>query len=82
MISTLLIFPIIACILTLLIKNRKFNTFLVGLYAVVHFVITVLLTFGYGEKSVPYFAVDNTNLIFLIILSLVFLMVADRKSVV
>ena len=80
MISTLLIFPIIACILTLLIKNRKFNTFLVCLYAVVHFVITVLLTLGYGEKSIPYFAVDNTNLIFLIVLSLVFLMVAVYNS--
>lgn len=76
MISTILIFPIIACILTLLIKNKSFNTFLVSLYAVVHFVITIMLATGHGNRAIPYFAVDNTNLIFLIVLSLVFLMVA------
>jgi len=76
MISTILIFPIIACILTLLVKNKAFNTFLVSLYAVVHFIITIMLALGKGDKTIPYFAVDNTNLIFLIVLSLVFLMVA------
>ena len=76
MISTILIFPIIACILTLLIKNRAFNTFLVSFYAVVHFVLTVMLALGKGSKTIPYFAVDNTNLICLIVLSLVFWMVA------
>lgn len=76
MISTLLIFPIIACILALLIKNKKFNTFLVTFYAIVHSVITAMLATGHGSRSIPYFAVDDTNLIFLIVLSLVFLMVA------
>lgn len=76
MINTILIFPIIACVLVLLIKNRAFNTFLVTLYAILHFVITTMLALGYESKSVPYFAVDGTNLIFLIVLSLVFLMVA------
>lgn len=76
MISTLLIFPIIACALVLLIKNKKFSTFLVTLYAIVHSVITTLLVTGHGSRSIPYFAVDDTNLIFLIVLSLVFLMVA------
>jgi len=76
MISTLLIFPIIACILALLIKNKKFNTFLVTLYAIVHSTITAMLAMGHGDHSIPYFAVDGTNLIFLIVLSLVFLMVA------
>lgn len=81
MISTLLIFPIIAAILVLLIKNKTFDTLMVNLYAIVHFVITMMITFGVGAKTgVPYFAVDNTNLIFLIILSLVFLMVAIYNS--
>ena len=77
MINTILIFPIIACILVLIIKNKTFNTWMVNLYAVLHFVITVLLASGHGTKNgIPYFAVDNTNMIFLIVLSVVFLMVA------
>lgn len=77
MINTILIFPIIACILVLIIKNKTFNTWMVNLYAVLHFVITVLLASGHGVKNgIPYFAVDNTNMIFLIVLSVVFLMVA------
>lgn len=77
MINTILIFPIIACLLVLIIKNKTFNTWMVNLYAVLHFVITVLLASDHGVKNgIPYFAVDNTNMIFLIVLSVVFLMVA------
>lgn len=76
MISTLLIFPIIACILVLLFKNKTFNTLLVSSYAVIHFICTVLLIKGFGNKSIPYFALDNTNSIFLLVLSFIFLMVA------
>lgn len=77
MINTLLIFPIIACLLVLIIKNKTFNTFMVTAYAIVHFAITALIASGYGSKTgIPYFAVDNTNLIFLIVLSVVFLAVA------
>lgn len=77
MINTILLFPIVACLLMLVIKNRCFSTFMVNAYAVVHAVITTLLAINIGrEGGIPYFAVDNTNLIFLIVLSLVFLMVA------
>ena len=77
MINTILLFPIVACLLMLVIKNRCFSTFMVNAYAVVHAVITTLLALNIGrEGGIPYFAVDNTNLIFLIVLSLVFLMVA------
>nr|QGT49684.1 NADH dehydrogenase [uncultured Candidatus Melainabacteria bacterium] len=77
MINMILIFPIIACILVLIIKNKTFNTIMVNLYAIVHFVITVMLASGAANKTgIPYFAVDNTNMIFLLVLSLVFLMVA------
>lgn len=77
MINTLLIFPIVACLLMVFIKNKTFNTMMINLYAVVHFVITAMLTVGVGSRTgIPYFAVDNTNLIFLMVLSLVFLMVA------
>lgn len=77
MINTLLIFPIVACLLMVFIKNKTFNTMMINLYAIVHFVITAMLTVGVGSRTgIPYFAVDNTNLIFLMVLSLVFLMVA------
>ncbi len=77
MINMILIFPIIACALVLLIKNKMFNTWVVNIYAIMHFVATILLATGKEAKtSIPYFAVDHTNLIFLIVLSLVFLMVA------
>ena len=77
MINTILIFPIVACMLMLIIKNKCFTTLMVNLYAIIHFVMTLLLAFGIGSRSsIPYFAVDNTNLIFLMVLSFVFLMVA------
>lgn len=77
MINTILIFPIIACILVLLIKNKTFNTWMVNLYAVVHIVASSLLVFGKNtELSIPYFALDHTNAMFLLVLSFVYLMVA------
>jgi len=77
MINTILIFPIVACILVLLVKNKTFDTFMVNAYAILHFVICVLLTAGIGKGAdIPYFSVDNTNMIFLLVLSFVFLMVA------
>ena len=77
MINTLLIFPIIAAVLVLVIKNKKFDTAMVNLYALLHFVITTMICCGFGDKNASaYFAVDDTNLIFLLVLSVVYLAVA------
>ena len=77
MINTILIFPIIACLIMIFVKNKAFNTFLVSAYSVIHFVMTMLIAFGVGNKTPNvYFGIDNTNLIFLIVLSFIFLMVA------
>lgn len=77
MINTILIFPIIACLIMIFVKNKAFNTFLVSAYAVIHFVMTMLIACGVGNKTPNvYFGIDNTNLIFLIVLSFIFLMVA------
>lgn len=55
MINTLLIFPIVACLLMVFIKNKTFNTFMVNAYALVHFVITALLAAGIGSRTgIPY----------------------------
>ena len=75
MINTILIFPIIACILILLIKNKKFDMFMINSYAIVHFIVTIMLAIDKNAGN-RYFSVDSTNLIFLIVLSFVFLMVA------
>ena len=76
MISTLLLFPIIASIFMLIARKQILNKIMLNIYAVIHFIITTLLVFNNSiTKSIPYFAVDNTNKIFLLILSFVFLMV-------
>lgn len=79
MINTLLLFPIVAGILMLIVRKRVFDNLLLNIYAILHFVITLFLTFGknpdFVQNSIPYFAVDNTNKIFLLVLSFVFLMV-------
>ncbi len=81
MINTILIFPIIACILMGLIKKKAFDCAMVNVYAVLHFVASCLLACGIGKLgNIPYFTVDNTNIIFLLVLSLVFLMVAFYNS--
>ena len=74
MISTLLLFPIIASILMLIVRKQIFDKILLNIYAILHFVLTILLVFNDSyTKSIPYFAVDNTNKIFLLVLSFVFL---------
>lgn len=76
MISTLLLFPIIASILMLIIKKQIFDRFVLNAYAIIHFILSSILVFVDNiTKSIPFFAVDNTNKIFLLILSFIFLMV-------
>lgn len=75
MINILLIFPIILAVLTLLIKNKTFSTWMVNIYALVHFVISILLCTG-SKTDGHYFAADGVNSLFLLVLSVVFLGVA------
>ena len=74
MISTILIFPIIACILMFLIRNKKIDFLMLNLYAILQFVISILLVNNNAETA-KYFMLDGINTIFLMILSFVFLMV-------
>jgi len=78
MINTILLFPIIAGALMFLFRRKWFDSLMLNSYAILHFVITLFLTFQTDAKStiIPYFAVDNTNKIFLLVLSFVFLMTA------
>ena len=77
MINTILLFPIIISILMLLIRRKWFDTLAINLYAAVHFAITVAACFNSKiEFANNYFAFDNTNKIFMLIMSVIFLMVA------
>ena len=61
----------------LVIKKRQFYTATVNLYALIHIIITTGFALGFGKTgNSAYFAIDNTNLIFMIVLSFIFLMVA------
>ena len=76
MISTLLLFPIIAGILMIIVKRKIFDKIMLNTYAVIHFILSSILVFSNNfTKSIPFFAVDNANKIFLLVLSFIFLMV-------
>ena len=78
MINTILLFPILAGILMILFRRRWFDTFMLNAYAILHFIITSIVCFCpvlEGLLSTKYFAFDETNKIFMLVLSIVFLMV-------
>lgn len=81
MIELILIFPLIAGIILLFTKTVKLNIFFVMFYAILHLLISVYCSFS-NYKDITsnifdtYFKVDNLNVLFLLILSIVFLGVA------
>jgi len=78
MISLILIFPIVACFILFLIKNRALNNFMITLYAFIHLICSISLCLDYSQFDIKQslFAVDELNRIFLIVLSIVYLAVA------
>ena len=78
MISLILIFPIIACIILFLIKNRALNNLMINLYAFIHIICSICLCIEYNPFDIKQnlFAADELNKIFLIVLSIVYLAVA------
>lgn len=78
MINLLFIFPILACLILWIFKCKWMNNFMINLYALMHFVISVLYCINGvpAQSSAKYFGVDSSNIIFLTVLSIVFLAVA------
>ena len=79
MIDIILIFPLIAYLILFLFKNRALNNIMITLYAIVHFVISVMLFFGVNLPhgfSTRFFEADDTNKLFLLVLGIVYLAVA------
>ena len=78
MISLILIFPIIACLILFLIKNRALNNLMINLYAFIHIICSICLCIEYNPFDIKQnlFAADELNKIFLIVLSTLYLAVA------
>ena len=80
MINLILLFPLIACLILFVCKNRFLNNLMINIYAVIHFLVSLAfcmhVDFLPMFKSCKFFAVDDTNKIFLMVMSIVFLAVA------
>ena len=80
MINLLLLFPLVACFILFLFKNRILNNIMLNTYALVHFIISGFLFFNIDLfpkwQTWKFFAIDDTNKLFLMLMSIVFLAVA------
>lgn len=80
MTSLILLFPLLACLILFIFKNRALNNIMLNLYAVLHFVVSLAYCMDWDFlpmlKPCRFFAVDDTNKIFLMVMSIVFLAVA------
>ncbi len=77
LISLLLILPLIECLILFLLKKEWLNNILILLYAVIHFCISgYYLVDEAARFGGKYFNIDNSNIIFLVVLSVIFLAVA------
>ncbi len=77
MINLVLILPIIFCIFMFFIKNKTLNNILITLYSIAHVLLGVLYFLNpniIGNNE--YFSLNSSNIIFYLILSIVFLAVS------
>ena len=77
MINLLLFLPIFLIIIMLFVKKKVFSNLMLNFYAIAHFLLSSILVFDGKTHTniIPYFAIDDMNKIFLIVLSLIFLLV-------
>ena len=80
MIKLILLFPLIACVVLFFVRSIKLSKLSILFYAVLHFFVTLGLYFnGVDSSIIPsdifegYFKVDSLNILFLLILSVIFL---------
>lgn len=80
MINLILLFPLLACLILFLFKSKFLNNLMINLYAIIHFIVSLAFCFNLDLlpmwQSCKFFAVDDTNRIFLMVMSIVFLAVA------
>ena len=75
MISLILIFPIIACLILFLVKKRALQNSVIFLYSLIHLISTICLCANINPFDIEqnFFALDGLNKIFLLVLSIVFM---------
>lgn len=80
MTSLILLFPLLACLILFIFKKRALNSLMLNVYAVIHFITSLAYCLDWDflpiQDSCKFFAVDSTNKIFLMVMSIVFLAVA------
>ena len=83
MIKAILIFPLIACLILFLTKSKKLNNFSIIAYSIIHIFGSINLYLkGIGAETPAkslidlYFRIDSLNILFLLILSIIFAGVA------
>ena len=80
MINLILLFPLIACLILYFTKKERLNNLMINLYALIHLVCSAFACAGIdlipAWKTCSFFAVNNRNIVFLAIMSIVFMAVA------
>lgn len=80
MINLILLFPLIACIFLFIFKKKNLNNFILTSYAILHIIISSAACLKVDLlplwKTCSFFSFTNRNVLFLLVLSIVFLAVA------
>ncbi len=80
MINVILLFPILACLILYLFKKDFLNTWMINIYAVLHLIISAAYCLRIdlipNWQPCAFFGVNNLNVVFLTVMSIVFLAVA------
>ena len=80
MINLILLFPILACILISIFKKGYLNTWALNIYALILTIVSVSASLGKDLipfwQTCSFFEINNHNIVFLLLLSVVFLAVA------
>lgn len=77
MISLVLILPLVFCFILFFAKNKKLNNVFITLYALAHAILGLnyFLAYDYIGNN-QYFSLNSSNIVFYLVLSFVYLMVA------
>ena len=80
MINLILLFPLIAVLILFIFKKDCLNNLMLNIYAILHFIVSLAFCAGVDLlpfwKSTSFFEVTNKNIVFLAVMSIVFLAVA------
>ena len=80
MTNIILLFPIFACLILCLFKKDYLNNLMINIYAGLHFIISMAYLFRIelvpSCKCASFFGVNDLNVVFLAVMSIVFLAVA------